>query len=77
VVYSQSLSAVSTPSQSHAPLGLEFDLGFSYRSDDGFLAWTSYGFLFPLVGLGYPPGTLGSTSLADAHALRIGLAVKF
>jgi uncharacterized protein (TIGR04551 family) len=77
VVYSQALHPESTPSQTHAPLGVEMDLGFSYASDDGFMAWVSYGFLVPLAGLDFAPTSTSTTSLASAHALRTGLAVKF
>jgi uncharacterized protein (TIGR04551 family) len=77
LVYSQALHPESTPSQTHAPLGFEMDLGFSYASDDGFLAWLNYGFLVPLSGLDFAPTATSTTSLASAHALRTGLAVKF
>jgi uncharacterized protein (TIGR04551 family) len=77
VVYSQSLSPESTPSQTHAPLGLELDLGFHYASDDGFIAWLKYGFLIPLSAFDYSPSSGKTGSLASAHALRTGLAVKF
>jgi len=77
LVYSQALYAASTPSQTHAPLGFEMDLGFSYASDDGFLAWVDYGFLVPLSGLDFAPTSGTTSSLASAHAIRTGLAVKF
>ncbi len=75
VVYSQAVYASSTPSGTHAPLGLELDLGLSYQSDDGFIAFLNYGLLQPLSGLGYenPEGR----SLSRAHAIRSGIAVKF
>jgi uncharacterized protein (TIGR04551 family) len=77
LVYSQALYAASTPSQTHAPLGFEMDLGFSYASDDGFAAWVNYGFLVPLSGFDFAPTSGTTSSLASAHALRTGLAVKF
>jgi len=77
VVYSQSLNPESTPSTTRAPLGVEVDLGFSYASDDGFMAWVKYGFLAPLAGFDFSPGSGKTGSPASAHALRTGLAVKF
>jgi uncharacterized protein (TIGR04551 family) len=77
VVYSQALHPESTPSTTHAPLGVELDIGFSYASDDGFMAWLSYGFLVPLAGFDFAPTSPLTSSLASAHALRTGLAVKF
>ncbi len=77
LVYSQALYAASTPSQTKAPLGFEMDLGFSYASDDGFAAWVNYGFLVPLAGFDFAPTSGTTSSLASAHALRTGLAVKF
>ena len=76
VVYSQAFYASSTPSTVHTPLGIELDLGLSYQSDDGFVAWASYGFLQPLSGMGYE-NEAGHPSLSRGHALRGGLAVKF
>jgi uncharacterized protein (TIGR04551 family) len=76
IVYSQAMYASSTPSTTSRPLGIEFDLGLAYHSDDGFVAFVNYGLLQPLDGLGYPPG--GSTaSLSRGHAIRSGVAVKF
>jgi uncharacterized protein (TIGR04551 family) len=77
VVYSQALHPESTPSATHAPLGLEVDVGFHYASDDGFRAWLTYGFLAPLSGFDFPPTSSSTTKPASAHALRTGLAVKF
>ena len=79
VIYSQAMYANSTPSTTNKPLGLEFDLGVNYQSDDGFIAWLNYGMLQPLPGLEYPAGTptpLGR-DITRAHAFRAGLAVKF
>ena len=70
--------ASSTPSQVHTPLGIEFDVGVSYQSDDGFIAWFNYGLLQPLDGLGYAPGqSVPGRDLTRANAFRGGLAVKF
>jgi uncharacterized protein (TIGR04551 family) len=76
IVYSQAMYASSTPSTTHKPLGIELDLGVSYRSDDGFIAFIEYGLLQPLAGLEYAPG-FGGRDLSRGHALRTGLAIKF
>ncbi|HEU4382557.1 MAG TPA: TIGR04551 family protein [Anaeromyxobacteraceae bacterium] len=78
IVYSQALMASSTPSTRHLPLGAELDLGLSYTSDDGFVAWIDYGYLQPLDGLHFfhsDPAL--NRDLARGQALRGGLAVKF
>ena len=78
VVYSQAMDASSTPSTVHTPLGIEMDVGLTYQSDDGFIAWLNYGLLEPLDGLGYATGTIvAGRSLSIAHAIRSGIAVKF
>jgi len=81
LVYSQAIYASSTPSTTSSPLGIEFDLGLAYHSDDGFVAFVTYGLLQPLDGLGYgpagAPATAPQSSLSRAHAIRSGVAVKF
>jgi uncharacterized protein (TIGR04551 family) len=78
IVYSQAMYASSTPSVVHAPLGIEMDLGLSYQSDDGFIAFLNYGLLQPLEGLSYPPGAaVVGRAITRAHAIRSGLGVKF
>lgn len=78
VVYSQAIYATSTPSTRHKPLGIEVDLGLSYVSDDGFVAWLDYGYLQPLDGLHlYRVDPAEMRSLSRGQALRTGLAVKF
>ncbi len=76
VIYSQAMYASSTPSEAHKPLGLELDLGLSYKSDDGFIAFAQWGILQPLDGLHLPPGTTGR-DISRGHAVRTGLAIKF
>jgi uncharacterized protein (TIGR04551 family) len=76
IIYSQAMYASSTPSTIHSPLGIEVDLGLSYRSDDGFIAFLDYGLLQPLDGLRYE-NPAGHAGLSRAHAIRSGLAVKF
>ena len=77
VIYSQAMYASSTPSTVSAPLGLEGDVGLTYHSDDGFIAWCDFGVLQPLAGLDPPPGTIGATGLMRGSAIRTGVAVKF
>ncbi len=51
VVYSQAFNAAATPSGVNRPLGVEFDLGVKYQSDDGFVFFLDYGLLKGLSGL--------------------------
>jgi uncharacterized protein (TIGR04551 family) len=76
VIYSQAMQASSTPSTVNKSLGIEADLGFTYTSDDGFVAFLQYGILKPLSGFDFPPGQTGG-SLALVMQLHTGLAVKF
>jgi uncharacterized protein (TIGR04551 family) len=76
VIYSQAMYASSTPSTVHKPLGIEFDLGASYKSDDGFIAFLQWGVLQPLDGLHLEPGRTGR-DLSRGHAIRSGFAIKF
>jgi len=76
LIYSQAVTAASTPSATRlnngvAPLGIEFDTKLTYGTDDGFHGWLQYGLLQPLDGFS------GAGSLTRAHALRAGLAIKF
>jgi uncharacterized protein (TIGR04551 family) len=71
VIYSQALYASSTPSGNHKPLGIEGNLGLSYRSNDGFIAWVDYGVFQPFSGFN------GAGDTSRGHAIRSGLAVKF
>ncbi|BDG09409.1 TIGR04551 family protein [Anaeromyxobacter paludicola] len=83
VIYSQALNGESTPSSTgpgtgKTPLGIEGDLGLSYTSDDGFMAWLNYGLFQPLDGMDFAPELQAShPSLSRAHAIRAGLAVRF
>ncbi len=76
LVYSQAMYASSTPSGKYSPLGIELDLGVSYKSDDGFIAFLDYGLLQPLDGLSYALRE-GHQDLSRGHAIRSGLAIKF
>ncbi len=50
LISSTALQGASTPS-GEAPLGVELDLGLSYRLEPGFEARAAYAVLFPLAGL--------------------------
>lgn len=79
-IYSQAINAASTPSTTARALGLEFDAGLHYVSGDGFHLWLDWGVLQPLDGFTYEPNrdpNLPSHSLARAHALRSGFAIRF
>jgi uncharacterized protein (TIGR04551 family) len=83
-IYSQAWFAVSTPG-GQLPLGLEFDGGIHYKTDDGFVASLDYGILIPFGGLG--ENTLATNTSSGvstnfvgpsvAQAIRLMLAVKF
>jgi uncharacterized protein (TIGR04551 family) len=75
LVYSQAIYASSTPSGVNRALGIEADLGASYRSDDGFIAALAYGVLQPLGGLGY--AVAAGRELSRGHVVRASLGVKF
>ncbi len=76
IIYSESWYAASTPGN-QLPLGVEFDAGIHYKTDDGFIASIDYGLLVPLGGLGETlnDGTFLSPSIAQA--IRVMLGVKY
>jgi uncharacterized protein (TIGR04551 family) len=75
-IYSQAMLWSTTPGQ-HVPLGLEFDFGLHYQTDDSFIAWIDYGILVPFQGLG--EATTGQAFIwpSVAQAVRLTFAVKF
>jgi len=77
VIYSQAFYAESTPSATNAGLGVEFDLGARYETEDGFVAGLSWGILFPLSGLQEPPDATNRPEFETAQALRGTLGIKF
>lgn len=77
VIYSQAFYAESTPSATNAGLGVEFDLGARYETEDGFVAGVSWGILFPLSGLQEPPEATNRPEFETAQALRGTLGIKF
>jgi uncharacterized protein (TIGR04551 family) len=76
IIYSEAWYAASTPGD-QLPLGVEFDAGVHYKTDDGFIASLDYGLLVPLGGLGETlnDGTFLSPSIAQA--VRVMLGVKY
>jgi uncharacterized protein (TIGR04551 family) len=74
IIYSESWYAASTPGN-QLPLGVEFDGGIHYKTDDGFIASLDYGLLVPLGGLGETlnDGTFLSPSVAQAVRLMLGV----
>jgi len=75
-IYSQALLWSTTPGQ-HSALGLEFDFGLHYETDDAFVATIDYGVLVPFNGLGEQSQGLPFVSPQVAQAVRLMLAVKF
>ncbi|MHB8420077.1 MAG: TIGR04551 family protein [Myxococcales bacterium] len=74
-IYSEAWFAVSTPGD-QVPLGLEFNGGVHYTTDDGFVASIDYGVLVPFSGLGETVNSLW-VGPSVAQAVRIMLAVKY
>ncbi|WP_242340817.1 MULTISPECIES: TIGR04551 family protein [unclassified Anaeromyxobacter] len=75
LVYSQAISAESTPSSTGPGtgtnrLGLEADTMLTYTSGAGFQAYGQYGILEPF-------GAFGPGELSRAHLLAFGLVAKF
>jgi len=56
-------------------LGLEFNAGAQFETDDGFIASVRYGALFPLAGLQNPQ--LNATEIGMAHAVRGYFGIRF
>jgi len=81
VVYSQALNAYATPSEVNRPLGVEFDLGMKYQSDDGFVFFLDYGLLKGLSGLNVTAATGGTPSVFNpsgiAQNLHAGLGIVY
>jgi len=74
---SRSLYAQSTPSGTDPYLGVELNAGVSYQTEDGFFAQLTYAVLFPLSGMGNPPGNTTAPGLDTAQALRGLAGIKF
>ncbi len=80
-IYSQAIYTSSTPSASQTglgsnSLGLEFDLGLRYNTEDGLFIWFYYGILIPFGGLqntttSIPPG------FHVAQSLRAMIGIRF
>jgi uncharacterized protein (TIGR04551 family) len=77
MIYSRAIYAESTPSERNAGLGVEFNLGARYESEEGFFAQLAWGILFPLSGFdGW--GSHGEIQKAKtANALRGALGIRF
>lgn len=77
LIYSGAMEPTSTPSGARG-LGIEFNLGLRYETDDGFFSDLRYGVLFPLAGL-QAPTTFGFTnpSLDVAQAIRASFGIRF
>lgn len=86
VIYSRAIYAESTPSavlgsdgvvRGSADLGLEFNVGARYETEDGFFAELKYGILLPLDGLKDPRSSPTGAGLDPADAVRGSLGIKF
>jgi len=81
VVYSQAITATSTPSGTSTPLGLELDVGVKYQSDDGFVFFLDYGLLKLLSGFDMTTTASGisatTTPSGVAQNIHAGLGIVF
>jgi uncharacterized protein (TIGR04551 family) len=86
VIYSRAIYPESTPSaalgsdgvvRGSADLGLEFNVGARYETEDGFFAELKYGFLLPLDGLKDTRASATGQGLDPADAVRGTLGIKF
>ncbi len=81
-IYSRAIFAESTPSGGNVSqpvdpnLGLEFNAGARYETEDGFYAQAQYGILFPLGGFNRELGTTAA-NLVNAQAARGVFGIKF
>jgi uncharacterized protein (TIGR04551 family) len=78
-VYSRAIFAESTPSAAAVldpNLGIEFNAGARYETEDGFFAQVQYGILFPLGGFNREPSSVMSP-LVNAQAARGVFGIKF
>ncbi|MDP1922019.1 MAG: TIGR04551 family protein [Myxococcales bacterium] len=81
-IYSRAIFAESTPSAGNVSqavdpnLGLEFNAGARYETEDGFYAQAQYGILFPLGGFNRESGTTAA-NLVNAQAARGVFGIKF
>ena len=74
VIYSRAVYAASTPSGKDANLGVEFNVGAKYETDDGFYGALNYGLLVPLPGL---ENSLTGLNLDVAQAVRANVGIRF
>jgi len=77
MIYSRAIYAQSTPSERNAGLGIEFNLGARYESEEGFFAQLGWGILFPLSGLGGWNSYGEAQKAKTANALRGALGIRF
>ncbi len=84
-IYSRAIYGESTPSAvlkndgtvtSDPNLGIEFNAGASYETEDGFFAKVQYGILIPLGGFA-APATATPVTLDNAQAVRGAFGIKF
>ncbi len=81
MIYSQAIYTSSTPSASQTglgsnALGLEFDLGLRYQTEDGLFVWLYYGILIPFDGL-QNTSTFVSPGFHVAQSLRGMIGIRF
>ncbi|MGO8968658.1 MAG: TIGR04551 family protein [Myxococcaceae bacterium] len=81
MIYSQAIYTSSTPSASQVglgsnSLGLEFDLGLRYNTEDGLFVWLYYGLLIPFGGL-QNTASIIPTGFHVAQSIRGMIGIRF
>ena len=84
MIYSQAIYTSSTPSASQTglgtnALGLEFDLGLRYNTEDGLFIWLYYGLLIPFGGLQNTQNSLNGVypGFHVAQSIRGMIGIRF
>jgi uncharacterized protein (TIGR04551 family) len=78
LIYSRTIFPENTPSGRSSGLGVEFNAGARYETEDGFFAQFMYGVLFPLSGFQNPYlNPINPPSIDTAQALRAMLGIRF
>jgi len=74
-IYSRTVFASSSPNGSANDLGVEFDVGAEYETEDGFSSSIQWGMLIPMAGLN--AAVASPPTLDNPQAIRAVIAVKF
>ena len=73
IIYSRTIYQASAPSGLDNNLGVEFNLGARYETEDGFFAQVQWGLLVPLAGMRDPNNITNAPDVAQAVRGMIGI----